>query len=209
MGTKKRLKRQLDRAHEIRKFEIELYWRRATYFWTLIAAAFVGYFAIQSAKYLKEPDKQILSFLVSNLGLVFSLGWYLINRGSKFWQLNWEIQVDRLEKKLKTELYRLTARRKHGEKWLVGPGIFSVSKINQLTSLYVILIWILLWVWSCVQWCSQVEFPLDILDVPTIVVPILFVGFTVLFWIICLCDGRTNLESTYKYSLKGRTPKKK
>ncbi len=75
-------RKALDRAHEIRKFEIELYWRRTTYFWTLIAAAFVSFFAIQSAKDL--DGKQVLSFIVANLGFVFSLGWYFINRSSKF-----------------------------------------------------------------------------------------------------------------------------
>ena len=30
-------------AADIRKFEIELYWKRATYYWTFIAAAFAGY----------------------------------------------------------------------------------------------------------------------------------------------------------------------
>jgi hypothetical protein len=34
-------------AHDIRKFEIELYWKRAAYFWTFIGAAFAGYFVIQ------------------------------------------------------------------------------------------------------------------------------------------------------------------
>jgi len=38
----------LQLAHDIRKFEIDLYWKRATYFWTFIAATFAGYFAIQA-----------------------------------------------------------------------------------------------------------------------------------------------------------------
>ena len=33
------LKEALKQAYEIRKFEIELYWKRATYFWTFIGAA--------------------------------------------------------------------------------------------------------------------------------------------------------------------------
>ncbi|PSJ55947.1 hypothetical protein C7I85_25910 [Mesorhizobium soli] len=32
----------LERAHEIRKFEIELYWKRATYFWILHGAVFTA-----------------------------------------------------------------------------------------------------------------------------------------------------------------------
>ena len=35
-------KAALNRAHEIRKFEIELYWKRATYFWLLQAAVFTA-----------------------------------------------------------------------------------------------------------------------------------------------------------------------
>ena len=37
-------------ALEIRKFEIDLYWKRATYFWTFIAAALAGYFLIQKSE---------------------------------------------------------------------------------------------------------------------------------------------------------------
>ncbi|MCC9001729.1 MAG: hypothetical protein LM549_03765, partial [Candidatus Competibacter sp.] len=41
-----KLESALEKALDIRKFEIELYWKRAAYFWTLIAAAFAGYFII-------------------------------------------------------------------------------------------------------------------------------------------------------------------
>ena len=40
-------------ALEIRKFEIELYWRRATYFWTLIGASLVAYGGAQA---LNKPQ---------------------------------------------------------------------------------------------------------------------------------------------------------
>lgn len=33
-----KLREAYDKAHDIRKFEIELYWKRTTYVWTLIAA---------------------------------------------------------------------------------------------------------------------------------------------------------------------------
>ena len=35
-----------EKIHDIRKFEIDLYWKRATYNWTFIAAIFAGYFTI-------------------------------------------------------------------------------------------------------------------------------------------------------------------
>src|ERR1035437_2713319 len=77
-------------ALEIRRFEIELYWKRTTYFWTLIAATFAGYFALASSGNSRAPG---LLFLVSCIGLVLSTGWYLVNRGSKYWQANWESHV--------------------------------------------------------------------------------------------------------------------
>jgi hypothetical protein len=44
------LEKALEHALDIRKFEIELYWKRASYFWTLIAAAFAAYFLILGAE---------------------------------------------------------------------------------------------------------------------------------------------------------------
>ncbi len=84
-------KAALEHAIDIRRFEIELYWKRATYFWTLIAAAFAGYFL------LKAHGKDEEMRLASAIGLVLSTGWYLVNRGSKYWQENWERHVDLLE----------------------------------------------------------------------------------------------------------------
>lgn len=44
-GDREVHKEALKQAYEIRKFEIELYWKRATYFWTFLGASFVGYAA--------------------------------------------------------------------------------------------------------------------------------------------------------------------
>src|SRR3954453_2108820 len=79
-------------ALDIRKFEIDLYWKRAAYFWTFIAAAFAGYFVLQK----EGADPANLS-VVTSLGCLFSLGWYFVNRGSSSWQRNWERHVDLLE----------------------------------------------------------------------------------------------------------------
>jgi len=152
-------------ALDTRKFEIELYWKRATYFWAFIAAAFVGFGASQSS-----PDKDFLSFFLSSLGFVLSLGWVFANRGSKQWQENWEHHVDHLEDKVTGPLFKTTLpRAKPGgvREWvghiLVGPSAHSVSKINQLISLYIALMWLVLvfrsapQTWNLLAWpCSQV-----------------------------------------------------
>jgi hypothetical protein len=69
---------------------------------------------------------------------VFSVGWYLVNRGSKAWQKNWEAHVDLLEDEVIGPLYKTTINRYKYE--LMDPVDafpFSVSKINQLLSLFV------------------------------------------------------------------------
>lgn len=138
----------LEQALDIRKFEIELYWKRATYFWTFIGASLAGFIAIQASD---SANKKDLSIILASLGLVFSFAWFCANRGSKFWQENWEKHVDQLEDKVTGPLYKIIlARNKPAsirEKCVdvvTGPGRISVSKVNQLISLYVCLLWVVL-----------------------------------------------------------------
>lgn len=132
--------RALEYALDIRKFEIELYWKRATYFWTLIAAAFAAYALTYKTATDHEPW---LSLVFSALGLVLSFAWYLVNRGSKFWQNNWERHVDMLENMTLGPLYKVVAINP-GNNPLTDAAQFSVTKINQMLSLFVTLFWIVL-----------------------------------------------------------------
>ncbi|WP_417451218.1 hypothetical protein [Kordiimonas sp.] len=127
-------------ALDIRKFEIELYWKRTTYFWTVLAATFTGY-GIAFAHNMRW-----LSILLAGLGLVLSYGWYLANRGSKHWQQNWEQHVDMLEDPVLGPLYKTVfTETPRPDKTIraifTAPAPFSVSKINQMISLYITLIW--------------------------------------------------------------------
>lgn len=133
-------------ALDIRKFEIDLYWKRATYFWAFIAAAFAGYFALLSSD--SPPPKETF-VLLNCIGLIFSLTWYFVNRGSKFWQNNWERHVDLLENEIMGPLYKTAIDIHTCNFWKLQKEYpFSVSKINQLLSLYVLLIWIFLTIQS-------------------------------------------------------------
>ncbi len=130
--------RALAFATDIRKFEIELYWKRATYFWAFIGAAFAGYALTYKTSADREPW---LSLLFSALGLIFSFAWYLVNRGSKFWQNNWERHVDMLEDMTLGPLYKIIATDISTKNPLIAPGSFSVTKINQVLSVFVTSIW--------------------------------------------------------------------
>jgi len=54
----------LDHAMDIRKFEIDLYWKRATYFWTFIGASLAGYAAVQASATI--ADKGDLSVMLAS-----------------------------------------------------------------------------------------------------------------------------------------------
>lgn len=135
-GKSKKLKATFNQVSDIRKFEVELYWKRATYFWALIVVAFTGYFSILSSEHI--PSKFFLSFVVSCIGFIFTFAWFLSSRGSKYWQENWENHLDLLEDKVTAPLYKTLLERPGyenlAEKFITGPMSVSVSKINQWVS---------------------------------------------------------------------------
>ncbi len=140
----------LERALDIRKFEIDLYWKRATYFWTFIAATLAGFVALQASALNSRTQ---LSVLLCSVGTVFSFAWLCVNRGSKYWQENWESHVDMLEDSVHGPLYKVVLARpmpNTTRAWfeyvLAGSSPLSVSKINQIISLFVTFTWCgLLW----------------------------------------------------------------
>ncbi|NMM02324.1 hypothetical protein HHL24_30920 [Paraburkholderia sp. RP-4-7] len=176
----------LQYALDIRKFEIELYWKRATYFWVLIAAAFTGHFVILGADEKHFPDKQYLAYIVACLGLVLTFAWYQANKGSKYWQENWENHVDSIEDSVIGPLYKTILARPPSANLverLVGPAPVSVSKINQWVNIFT------LFVWGCLVYNTLAPFDLRApLSVKHVVV-----GFaTGLCCVVLLCLARTH-----------------
>ena len=122
-------------ALDVRKFEIELYWKRATYFWAFTGAAFAGYLSVLTGKDVVNRSQALL--LVSCLGLIFAVAWYFVNRASKYWQLNWEVHVDLLEDEVMGPVYKTVLNEKFPWWKINAPYPFSVTKINQLLSFFV------------------------------------------------------------------------
>jgi hypothetical protein len=141
----------LEMALDVRKFEIDLYWKTAAYFWTLIAATFVGFIATKQVA--DAASRFESSLVVACLGSVFSLAWFCINKGSKYWQMNWEKHVDLLESDLMGPIYKINwlaapltnederRLRRNIKSALVEGGRFSVTRINQIVSLFVLCVW--------------------------------------------------------------------
>jgi hypothetical protein len=143
-------KKAFEMAWDIRNFEIEMYWKRANYFWAFIASAFVGYFAMVTSKNYPEPDKfhHVEVYFIICIGFTLSIAWLLTNKGSKSWQRNWEAHVDLLEDKFTGPLY----------KTVYSTKTYSVSKINELISLMFAVVWLLLGV--------KYLFDKDLLNIP-------------------------------------------
>jgi hypothetical protein len=71
--------------------------------------------------------------------------WYFVNRASKFWQENWENHVNLLEGEVIGPLYETVLGDADISFWkLNGPYPFSVSKLNQILSLFVLGLFVLL-----------------------------------------------------------------
>jgi hypothetical protein len=173
--------RALAAALDIRKLEISLYWTRATYFWAFIATAFAGYALTYKTSLSNEPW---LALLFSSLGLVFSVAWYLVNRGSKFWQCNWERHVDLLEGMTLGPLYKYIAMDTKNS-FLTSPGAFSVTKINQMLGLFVSSIWLILFLKAL----GPVSFDRELDIFKTALVVLTVVAVILLWW-----KGKTNFQ---------------
>lgn len=109
----------LGRAHELRKFEIENYWKRSSYFWGFQLVSF-GALALSAKDGFFHPP---IVLLVAVLGALAALTALLSAQGSKFWQANWEAHVDFLEEALEGRLHTTALVEDHVS--------FSVSRVNE------------------------------------------------------------------------------
>ena len=149
----KKRKEAYKRAHEIRQFEIQLFWTRGTYYWAFILAAFTAHFALLSLLFDVEHYPfslynlcnlsrfSLLALIITSLFCYFfSLCWVLMNKGSKFWQENWEEQIYTLEKEFSGNLYQTILNTKKKGDFCACPLSlkaynYSVTKITLLTSI--------------------------------------------------------------------------
>jgi hypothetical protein len=92
---KSKREKALDRAYQLRNFEIKHYWTRATYFWGFQIAIFAAFGLLwkeitasdaPSAVHLWSP----VAIALSGLGILTAVANFLSARGSKFWHENWE-----------------------------------------------------------------------------------------------------------------------
>lgn len=96
-GTKELRDLALERAHDIRKFEIELTWKRATYVATFQGFLLAGLGLLVASASMNAEELDFFKFIVSIIGVVVSAAWFAINTASKRWQEHWENRIENLE----------------------------------------------------------------------------------------------------------------
>jgi len=126
---------KLHKSYYFRDFEIEMYWKRAQYFWSFLAVIYAGYFLLLTYKDIPAKYKLI----TAAIGVLMSFSWYLVNRGSKRWQEHWEKMIDKYEDITNFIVYKDKTTINTG---IIKAGAFSVSKINIMVSLIIFLSWI-------------------------------------------------------------------
>jgi len=133
---KRKLKNAYKKAWENRNFEINKLWTRAAYFWGFIVLIFGGYITLITSNTNEKALALNIDLYLLLLGFLFSLAWFLVIRGSKRWQENWEAHIDKLEDFISGPLYKTIH--------YSGKTYYSVSKLNEILALIVIFVWIAL-----------------------------------------------------------------
>lgn len=188
----------LDRAWATREFEIELYWKRAIYFWGFTAALGAALLASMNPQ---RPLPVWLQLMICALGCVFSFAWYRSAQGSKFWQENWEAHVDLLEDLVHGKLYKTVIKPKRSRGFLEGAP-YSVSRINQIACLSMVAAWFATYL--CVAIANRSE--LTILATPSLI--IIWAGIRA----VNRCGYTYNFEKEFKdskdhlYHVRGTRP---
>ncbi len=127
-----KIEKALKYAHEIRQFEIRLYWQRSLFFWGFIVVLLSGFFLLLSkwGELLMTDSAtqdvlviKAIFFGITIVGFLITYAWLFIERGSSAWQENWENHIDYLEDDITGRLH----------KTVIGSpnNFFSLKKIHR------------------------------------------------------------------------------
>jgi hypothetical protein len=145
-SAKARLEAALARAYPQRSFEIEHYWKRATYFWGFQVAIFAAFGLLWRATNADQWTP--ITVAIAALGFLTGAANSASARGSKFWQENWECHIDMLEDAIEGRLYKTV--------WLQNRTVqFSVSRVNVGLSDCIVGFWILISVYVAWQYLGK------------------------------------------------------
>jgi hypothetical protein len=149
-GDRERVEAALARAYQLRTFEIDLYWKRAAYFWAFQIVIFAAIELLKPRRDQQSGD--FLSLSLAVLGIFTSLAGCLSAAGSKFWQKNWESHIDMLEEQFEGHLHKTV--------WTdYGDLSYSVSKVNGKLTIYFLGFWVAIFSYTAWKTIGEPRFP--------------------------------------------------
>ena len=134
---------------ELRKFEIENFWKRTLFFWGTIALIYAGFF---------KADLKDYQILITLIGLLFNVIFSLSTRGSKYWQEHWETMAVVYENELDFDLFKHDTQnlvKENSTSMFTRPYRFSVSKLTMLLSDISVILWGILWIYELIKLISN------------------------------------------------------
>jgi hypothetical protein len=120
-----------------RAFEIEHFWKRATYFWGYQGVIFaaLGLILKNSGPTNNNCSAMAIPVALCILGILTAIANSLSAIGSKFWQENWEQHIDMLEDDFEGRIYKTV--------WLKNGNVsFSVSKLTITLNYIFVIFWL-------------------------------------------------------------------
>lgn len=81
-----------------RNFHYEQFVRWSNYFYVVIGALFVGYYAIMKDNTTSTPETDVLSFVILGIGFLTSMANFLSVKGYIYWWQHWNILLSQFEK---------------------------------------------------------------------------------------------------------------
>ncbi|MDQ7959847.1 hypothetical protein [Flavobacterium lindanitolerans] len=173
-----------DKVLELRKFEIENFWKRTLFFWGTIAIVLAGYFSS------KIEDKYLI--FISLIGVLYNIIFTLSIRGSKYWQEHWETIAVIYENKLGFDLFKSETSAyidMKNRNVVTYPYRVSVSKLTMLLSDLTVIMWFFLWIKDIIVSCQKeslkFEFSCDsefhMFTIYVILLHIVMIGYLILF----------------------------
>ena len=134
-----------EKIFELRKFEIENFWKRTLFFWGTITIIYAGYFSASLGHF---------QIIITLIGVLFNIVFSLSTRGSKYWQEHWESIAVVYENELDFKLFRTETSyliNTHNKSIYTKPYRFSVSKLTMLLSDLSVITWIILWIKELIE----------------------------------------------------------
>ncbi|WP_394520881.1 hypothetical protein C1N60_11810 [Pantoea sp. SGAir0184] len=190
-GDMEKLKEAYEKAHDIRKFEIDLYWKRTTYIWTLVAALITICGVAVTALYrLKDDPEKMASLLIGTdaiaiFGSVITIISSKILISGEYWQKNWEFHVNILEPFFSGSLYSTHLYNNKSKR-------YSIATLNKSFYLAVQCIWFILIIANTVILLKTVDILVAWLSAIIIVVTLM--GFSeFIAWLTQSEDKNTQL----------------